>query len=220
MQVPVTPWSVAGGALLRPSAKLLYRLIVDGGWRDGPVGLARIALDCATDSIVWVRCLLGRRGGVRGSSGVTGTVHYGSRRFRRGCLRVVGIATGERAATSAAGWLGSASACGADVALITDASPSPNGVRVRRISSAGPLPLIRALDAESQLRPIDAVVAFGTRARLLMRLVPPGLRGSLSDITQASDPRSVRWGARDPDAEPEERHPDRAGGTRPEVSGP
>ena len=48
------------GALLRPAVKLLYRLAIDGGWRDGWPGLARISLDCATDSVVWTRHLLGR----------------------------------------------------------------------------------------------------------------------------------------------------------------
>jgi len=57
--------------------------------------------------------------------------------------------------------------------------------------------LARALDAEDQLRPIDAVVAFGWRARLLLRAVPPGLRGQLSRITQETDPYTVNWTVRE-----------------------
>jgi glycosyltransferase involved in cell wall biosynthesis len=208
MEVPVNPWTVASGALLRPSAKFAYRLTVDGGWRDGPLGFARVALDCATDSVVWIRCLLRRRGDVRGRSGVTASVHYGNRDFRRGCLRVVGVAASPRAVARAAEWLASASAAGADVALIGGASPSPIDVRVRPLASMGPLTLIRALDAESQLRPLDAVVAFGTRARLLMRTVPPGLRGSLSHITEDINPQMVHWRTSEHDPQPGEKHRD------------
>jgi hypothetical protein len=196
MEVPRTPWSVAGGAVLRPSAKLVYRLIVDGGWRDGRYGVARIALDCATDSIVWTRYALGRRGGERGRSGITANVHYGNRDFRRGSLRVVGVAARARDAARAIEWLDSARAGGADVALVGPAPPVAGDVRVRMLTPMGPLGLIRALDAESQVRPLDAVVAFGARARLLVRLVPPGLRGSLGHIAQGTDPRSIDWSTR------------------------
>ena len=40
-----------------------------------------------------------------------------------------------------------------------------------------PFALIRALSAEEQLRPLDAVIAFGPKARRLLRTVPQGLRG-------------------------------------------
>jgi glycosyltransferase involved in cell wall biosynthesis len=203
MEVPVNPWTVVNGALLRPTVKLFYRLIVDGGWRDGRLGLARIGLDCTTDSVVWVRCLLGRRGDERGRSGITDRVHYGNRDFRRGGLRVVGVASGAEATTHAAEWLASASAAGADISLIGDPSAVANGIRVRALTSLGPLTLIRALDAESQLRPLDAVVAFGGRASWLMLMVPPGLRGSVSTITQATDPRTVNWRTRTHDPQPE-----------------
>jgi len=53
------------------------------------------------------------------------------------------------------------------------------------------------LDAEDQLRPIDTVVAFGWRSRMLLRGVPPGLRGELSDITQETDPETVNWTVRE-----------------------
>jgi hypothetical protein len=53
------------------------------------------------------------------------------------------------------------------------------------------------LDAEEQLRPIDVVVAFGWRARLLLRGVPPGLRGEMPEITQVTDPRTVNWRVRE-----------------------
>ncbi|HTZ65439.1 MAG TPA: glycosyltransferase family 2 protein [Solirubrobacteraceae bacterium] len=260
------------GALLRPAAKLLYRLMIDGGWRDGWPGLARISLDCATDTVVWTRHLLGRRGAELGASGVAGGAHYGSRRVRRGPLRALGVIADTSSAAEAECWLASAQAAGADVALIgphtcvagepvdahdggvepagthpgqagepvdahdggvepagthpgqavepVDAhdggvepagthpgqaaepiySPLPGPVRVRQLARSGPLALIRALDAEDQLRPADAVVPFGWRARLLMRGVPGGLRGELSQITQETDPATVNWRVRESSA--------------------
>ena len=94
------------GAFVRPAVKLVYRLTVDGGWRDGWPGLAKISLDCATDTVVLVRQLLGRRGSELGSSGVAGDVHYGSRKFHVGSVRVVGVALDPAAAALAHEWLG------------------------------------------------------------------------------------------------------------------
>jgi hypothetical protein len=184
------------GALVRPAVKLVYRVAVDGGWRDGWRGLAKIVLDCATDTVVWTRHLLGRSGSEHGHSGVAAGVHYGSRKFRQGNLRVVGIAAGPRAAERGGQWLAGARAGGADVALIGDVTQSQTGVRVRPVTHLGPLALIRALDAEEQLRPFDAVVAFGGRAHLLLRAAPPGLRGYMPHVTQETDPLTISWGAR------------------------
>jgi hypothetical protein len=204
LQGPRSPVVWVSGALLRPAVKLLYRLMVDGGWRDGWPGLAKISLDCATDTAVWTRHLLGRRGSERGLSGVAGSAHYGSRRLHRGSLRVVGVAADPATAAVAERWLAHARAAGADVTLI-GACPGAgqDGVRVRALRRLGPLALIRALDAEDQLRPIDAVVAFGIRAGLLLRAVPPGLRGQLSGITQETLPYTVNWRVREhPDVDP------------------
>src|SRR4029079_714807 len=52
---PVTAAARVRGIVLRPAAKFAYRLLVDGGWRDGWRGLAKITLDCAADALVWVR---------------------------------------------------------------------------------------------------------------------------------------------------------------------
>jgi glycosyltransferase involved in cell wall biosynthesis len=193
-----SPASWIAGALVRPAVKLLYRLAIDGGWRDGWAGLVKISLDCATDSVVWTRHLLGRRGGDRGRTGVDERAHYGSRRLRRGSLRVVGVAADPRALTDAQRWLARACAAGGDVVLIA-AHPveGRSGVRVRALRRLGPIALIRALDAEDQLRPFDAVVAFGPRARALLRAVPPALRGELRGITQETQPDAVNWISRE-----------------------
>jgi hypothetical protein len=198
MQGSSSPVAFLRGAVARPLAKLLYRLSVDGGWRDGWPGMARITIDCMTDTVVWVRHLLGRRGSELGHSGTTGDSHYGSRRFRRGCVRVVGVAVDSAAAAAAHAWLSSARAAGADATLITSApAPDETVVRVHAVAHMGPLALIRALDAEEQLRTIDLVVTFGWRAKLLLRAVPGGLRGELGDVRQETDPRSVSWADRE-----------------------
>jgi glycosyltransferase involved in cell wall biosynthesis len=194
-----SPASWIAGALVRPSVKLLYRLTIDGGWRDGWAGFVKISLDCATDSAVWTRHVLGRRGSERGRSGVGESAHYGSRRLRRGSLRVVGVVADPRAVSEAQRWLARAQAAGADVVLIAPRPVEPRvGVRVRALPRLGPITLIRALDAEDQLRPFDAVVPFGPRAGALLRAVPPGLRGALSGITQETQPDAVNWRSREP----------------------
>jgi len=197
---PRSPGAALKGALIRPLVKLGYRWTVDGGWRDGWRGLVYIWLDCATDSVVWLRHLLGRRGHERGRSGVAGEAHYGSRRFHVGSLRVVGIAAGAAAAASAQAWLEQAREAGADAVLVAPGPAAQEGaVRTRSLARVGPLALIRALDAEEQLRPIDAVVAFGASGRLLARALPPSLRGHMHGITQETAPRSVNWQDRDLD---------------------
>lgn len=190
-----TPGRILKGAVLRPAAKLLYRLAVDGGWRDGWPGAVKIGLDCATDSLVWIRFLLGARGGELGDSGVGEGEHYGSWTARRGPLHVVAVAGGGRDRARAADWLARAARAGADVALLAPAAAGAEeaSVRVRALRRLGPLALIRALDAEGQLRSIDGVLAFGTAAKLVLRFVPSGLRGPVRDLRGEIDPSGVRW---------------------------
>jgi glycosyltransferase involved in cell wall biosynthesis len=186
--------AVLRGAILRPSAKLVYRLLIDGGWRDGWAGAAKIAIDCATDSIVWLRYAAGRRGHERGESGVEADLHYGAWKIGRGSLRVVALAGDEANAAAAASWLARAAALGADVSLLsTSPAPPAEGVRVRRLQSLGPLAVIRGLDAEEQLRTLDVVIAFGRRASLILHAVPRGLRGHMWDLTPELDPAALSW---------------------------
>ena len=174
------------GALLRPAIKLGYRLTVDGGWRDGWRGVSRIAIECAIDSTVWIRHVLGFRGRERGRSGAPAGGHYGARKLPRGSAHVVAVAVGPAATASATRWLTGIQTDGADVALISD-SPgalASQQTRLRRLPRSSPLALIHALDAEEQLRTIDAVVPFGWRASALMRLVPGPLRGALGQVSE------------------------------------
>jgi glycosyltransferase involved in cell wall biosynthesis len=180
------------GAILRPAVKFGYRLVVDGGWRDGWQGLAWIVIECATDSTVWFRHLFGFRGRELGRSGVPEGRHYGARKFTQGSARIVVVAIGASATARAAAWLRSIQADGVDVALIGDCAGDLSGgqIRLRRIPTRSPVALIHALEAEEQLRSIDAVVPFGARARILMRIVPSFLRGTL-DYTSVRDLETV-----------------------------
>jgi len=174
------------GALLRPAVKFGYRLTVDGGWRDGWRGASRIAIECAIDSTVWIRHLLGFRGREHGRSGAPAGGHYGARRLPRGSAHVVAVAAGTAATASATKWLMGIKADGADVVLISDTSGALAGsqLRLRRLPARSPLALIHALDAEEQLRTIDAVVPFGRSASMLMRLVPGNLHGALGRLSE------------------------------------
>jgi glycosyltransferase involved in cell wall biosynthesis len=197
LQAPRTLLGALKGAILRPSVKLLYRLTVDGGWRDGWRGVAKVAIDCATDSVVWIRYLTGLHGHERGDSGVEAGRHYGAWKARRGSVRIVAVAAGARASTEAAEWLARAAEAGADVSLVTSRHPVAPALRVRRIDRLGPFALIRALDAEEQLRTLDAVVAFGRRATLLLHAVPGELRGHMREVSAELDPGSLPWNSRE-----------------------
>jgi hypothetical protein len=195
LQARRTPAALLKGAVLRPTVKFLYRLIVDGGWRDGWAGAAKIALDCATDATVWIRHATGLHGSERGASGVDPDQHYGAWKARLGSVRVLAVAAGAAPSAAAARWLEQAAGGGADAALLSTDPPAGAGVRVRRLQRLRPLTLIRALDAEEQLRTLDAVVAFGRPAQLMLHAVPRELRGRMPGLSCQTDPAGVRWDA-------------------------
>lgn len=166
LDAPRSPRAILVGAVARPAVKLAFRLTVDGGWRDGWAGAAKIGLDCAGDAVVWLRHAVGRSGAAAGRSGVAAGHHFGAWRQRLGGPRLAVVATGAAAHARADGWAAQARGQGADVALI--ALPRP-----------APLKAVRALDAAEQLRPLDAVVTFGRGARLALALAPSGARDAL-----------------------------------------
>jgi glycosyltransferase involved in cell wall biosynthesis len=179
---PMSPGARVRGVVVRPVAKFAYRLVVDAGWRDGWRGLAKIALDCWADALVWV---LARGDG----SAEAAPGHYSQERVRRGSVRLLAIASGAEGAARAAGWLRAARAAGADVALVTDAPAAVNGdLHVRTLARLTPLRLIRALDAEVQLRGVDALVPYGPRERRLARMLPPELRAPFGALDPDTDP--------------------------------
>jgi hypothetical protein len=214
LQAPATAQAYVIGITLRPTAKWLYRVIVDGGWRDGWRGLLKISLDTASDALVWVLVLTRP-----GRSPITPTAsphdgegpkaHFGRR--RAGPVKIVALADGGRAARAATRWLTELRTQGADVALISTengavgaeqrhsesragpgaiaSAPTIEDVPLRAVKRLGPLTVIRALEIETQLRTIDAVVPVGRRARLIHRLMPeilrPGIAGLDIDVEPA-----------------------------------
>jgi len=78
--------------LIRPAIKAVFRLLLMGGWRDGPVGVAKVGVECASDAVVWSRAL-GRwmatgaarpRRGPATSASARGRGRCGSSPWRRG----------------------------------------------------------------------------------------------------------------------------------------
>ncbi|HST68370.1 MAG TPA: glycosyltransferase family 2 protein [Solirubrobacterales bacterium] len=171
------------GILVRPLAKLAYRVLLYGGWRDGGRGLAKIALECGADSLATVYRLRG--GASEGASG------FGQEPPRLGPVRIVGVAFSRRGAARLAGWLEEAQQGGADVALV--GAPPPEATRLphRPLDRLGPGRLARALDAEDQLRPVDALLLSGRRERLALRLVSGALRGAVPPLTAGDPPKST-----------------------------
>jgi len=184
-QLSATPSAGARirGVAVRPVAKFAYRLVVDGGWRDGWRGLAKIALDCWADALVWMLA--------RGESAdAPSPGHYAQARVRRGPVRLLAIASGFESTMRASLWLMGARTAGADVALVTDSPPNAGRgpLHVRALERLTPLRLIRALDAETQLRGVDALVPWGPRERRLARLLPHDLRAPYGALDPDTDP--------------------------------
>jgi hypothetical protein len=179
---PGSPAALVTGVVARPAAKFWFRLVVDGGWRDGWRGITRIALDCVSDSMVWLR--RSRRGHEAPAAEGAGEGHFaGGRPPGWGSPSVIGVASGTGAAERAGEWLAAARAEGIDVALIADATTGEAEVRVRRLPRFGVLRLARALEAERQLRgQADALLVEGRAARALMRAMPASLHGRQAPV--------------------------------------
>ena len=166
------PWRLVTHALVRPCAKLSYRTILLGGWRDGPRGVARIAFECLSDSLSWIYAI------GSGESRAT-DAHV---RPRTGPPHVVGLALTAGGATAAAASLRRAAELGADVALVTRAQAGAYDFRVRALSGIGISHLARQLEAESQLRPIDAIVPYDRASSALARFLRPRLRRTVRPV--------------------------------------
>lgn len=180
------------GVVVRPAVKFAYRALLYGGWRDGWRGLAKIGLECVADALATVYRL--RRGAEDGATG------FGQEAPRLGPVRIVGLALQDGGVARVVPWLEAAAAAGADVALIGPDAPAPPGpeegevrcgagLRVRPLAATGPGELVRALDAEDQLRPIDALLPAGSRERRRLRLAPRALRGAIAPLDPNSAPQ-------------------------------
>jgi hypothetical protein len=205
------------GILLRPTAKVFYRVALDGGWRDGWQGLLKIALDAASDSLVWMLAVArvirgesrvaspGGEGQVAdpvGEGAVAGPGDEGriagpqdrpavSRHFGRrptGPLKVVGVASSGAATGRALRWLGELAAAGIDVALVSDEPAAPDRIAVQPVRRLSLLRTMRALDVEMQIRTAHAVLPFGPRAKAVSRLLPGALCPRVSGVDEHTEP--------------------------------
>jgi glycosyltransferase involved in cell wall biosynthesis len=178
------PGETLVGLLVRPLAKLCYRLFLYGGWRDGMRGLLRISLECGGDSLA---TLLRLRNGAAGE----GAAGFGQEPPRLGPVRLLGVALSPGGDARLGPWLAAAGAAGADVALISPLGEGSDGVRRRVLDGRGPGALVRALDAEDQARPVDALVPAGARERALARLAPAALRGAIPPLPPSLQPAAA-----------------------------
>jgi hypothetical protein len=168
------------GMLARPAAKLAYRTILEGGWRDGWRGLLKIALDVISDVLVWARVLAGLGGSAADARPARAGEHFGQRRV--GATKVVAVAAGGDDMHAAIARLRDLRARGVEVALVSEERPPQEGIPHHTLTRLGPLSLARALEAEMQVRPIDAVLPVGRRASLTLRLLPGRFRPRGADV--------------------------------------
>lgn len=196
---PSDPRAYLIGILLRPMAKVAYRTIVDGGWRDGWEGLLKILLDASSDALVWMlvlaRAARGSSAAVEAPTHAGKAGHFGRR--PAGVPKVVAIAARAGAAARARRWLGALHAAGIDVTLVTSDGHPDDRLPVQNVRRLTPLTTMRALDVEMQIRTIHAVVAFGWRAGVLRRLLPPTLRPEIFGVDASADPAVVAERLRD-----------------------
>ncbi|MGH2880683.1 MAG: glycosyltransferase family 2 protein [Solirubrobacteraceae bacterium] len=193
---PGDPMAYLVGIVLRPAMKLLYRLTLDGGWRDGWRGLVKVALDASSDALVWCLVLIRRlsresigHGDVRAAGRPES--HFGRR--PAGPPKVVALAHGATATARALDWLSALAESGVDVALVCDESAvaPQDAIPGRRLRRLTPLRALRALDIEMQIRTAHAVVPFDTRSRLLAALLPGALTPSIEGIDADTRPEQA-----------------------------
>jgi hypothetical protein len=77
------------------------------------------------------------------------------------------------------------------VALIGAEPPAGSAVPHRPLDRLGPGRLVRALDAEDQLRPVDALLLAGGRERRALRLSPAALRGAAPPLSPDTAPEEA-----------------------------
>ncbi len=185
---PSQPAAYLKGIVLRPCSKILYRMIIDGGWRDGWQGMLKIFLDASSDALVWTRVLL-RSEQPQSAGADPDDAHFGRR--PSGAPKVVALAARGGDAQAARGWLSELEALGLDVALVSDEDDPDCAIPTRRVQPFRPIATMRVLDVEMQLRTIHAVVPFGRRAGLVWRLLPGTLRPSIQGLKAETDPRQA-----------------------------
>jgi hypothetical protein len=194
------PRAYAFGIVVRPTAKLAYRLILDGGWRDGWRGLFKVLLDVGSDALVWTLALLGATTPAEAPTPVDPDAgHFGRR--PTGPPKVIAIARHGRSEQQARHWLGELSSAGVDVALVCDQADDNAELPVQPVRRLRLIQAMRAVDVEMQIRTAHAVVAFGKRAELVERFLPGALRPRIAGVDSTVEPAqaverlraAVRW---------------------------
>ena len=182
---PITPGRVLVGLVGRPATKALYRLVLDGAWRDGWRGLAKVGLDCGSDAVVWARVLRRREAGR--------DKHFGEVMPAAGPPRIVALATTEAGARRAATWLAAAVAAGAgtDCELATPTVVPADGFFVRATPSGGPLDIARAVTASAQVRTVDALLLADPGARRAHRWLPHRTRANAGPLKLDDPPAAT-----------------------------
>jgi hypothetical protein len=178
--------------VVRPTLKWVYRLTIEGGWRDGWRGWAKVSLDCLSDVVVASRRLLGTGPAppdANPGDGAATERRLGQPQPGHRPVRIVAVAGGRELSEAALAWLVRAREAGAEVGLITDATPDPDPeVQVQQIPSMTPLRVIRALDYENQVRSVDALLLVDGLSRRLVRMAPGVLKGLAGPFELADDP--------------------------------
>lgn len=186
----VTLRSAAVGVAGRPAAKALYRLVVDGAWRDGWRGLAKVTLDAGSDAVVWGRVLQRRED----PEPAIGDTHFGEVMPAAGPVRIVALATTATGAQRTATWLEAAIAAGAgtDAELVTPVAGAPTGSFFSRPTpTGGPLSFARALLGAAQVRGIDAILLADAGARRAHRGLAPQVRGAAAPLGPDEPPAAA-----------------------------
>lgn len=203
---PTTIRACFTSIVLRPCAKLVYRTVVDGGWRDGWRGLMKIALDVTSDALVWMLALTRSNENGAADVGESRQGHFGRR--PAGPPKIVAVSGDGEATRIAIRWLSGLQEQGIDVALISTAHSLTDEARagceaqtgklgpgddvpLQTVKNLRPLAVIRALEIETQLRTIDAVLAIGRRARLVQRFVPSTLRPNIPGLNADLEPETA-----------------------------
>ncbi len=187
----LAPTGLAGyvrGIVLRPLAKLVYRIGLEAGWRDGWQGMVKILLDAASDAIVWTMVLL-REGSAQSDAPRSSAGHFGRR--SAGPPKIVAVAGDRASAERAARWLSLLRQHGVDVALLSRAADTEPDLPQQPLRSLRPASLRHTVDMEMDLRSIDALVPFGLKACIACRLLPPMLRPAILGIDSSVEPSRV-----------------------------
>ena len=173
--------SLVLSVVVRPPAKMAYRAVVLGGWRDGRLGIGRIGVECLSDAL---SCVYARGESQHGLQDVHAPPHVGP-------LRVVGVAASAAGVQRGAMWLAEAATSGADVALLAPKRDRSLPVRARWLDGFGLFRVVRGIDAEAQIRPIDAIVPFDTLSAIVAGFVPRSLRGVVCRLGPNTRPPEV-----------------------------